>query len=359
MTDQDVRDFLVRMAAEEPIPFLDAEPLTRRARRRAARTIVVVAVGVAAAVALLFAGVAQIRTAPAPIPADTPEPTPTNPRPPGIFAGVGGWITYSDPDGIWAVDPARPNDPSSQIQLSQERGTPAAWSPDGSKLLVLRDVPRGEDAMAHRDLFVLNADGTWNRLTHAHGYITGGSFSPDGTEVVYAVWRTSGNAIHVVDVQSGTSRLVTEDVAIPYEPAFSPDGSQIAYFDGGGDHGNSLTVMNADGSDVRVLTGADYGHIDELAWSPDGSRLAFSLQYGGGLFIVGADGSGLTELVPHGESPAWSPDGSRISYQVRNGVTENGCSGCEIGTLEIVTLDGGDVQEFGYAGSGPWNPLAP
>ena len=356
MTDQDVRDFLERMAAEEPVPFLDAEPMTRRARRRAARTVAVGAVGIAAAIAVLFAGVVQIRSAPVPA---HPAPTPETPRPPGIFASVGGWITYGKPSGIWAVDPAQPGDPGDQIQLSSERGEPTAWSPDGSKLLVLREVPRGDDAFPHRDLYVLDADGTSTRLTDANGSITGGSFSPDGAEVVYGVWRRSGNAIYVVDVDSGTSRLVTDDVVIPYEPAFSPDGSQIAYFDGNGDWGNSLRVMSADGSHVRVLTGADYGHIDELAWSPDGSRLAFSLQYGRGLFVVGVDGSGLTELVPYGENAAWSPDGSRISYQVRYGVTENGCSGCVLGTLEIVTLDGGTVQEFGYAASGPWNPLAP
>ncbi len=350
--EHDVREMLQRRADAVPVTVVDTPTAVRRARRRLLVNGMVTAIMVAVIAATTFAVVDAIRSAP--IPADRPTP-----RPPGIFAGVGGWVTYGDKTGIWAVDPAQPGDPGDQVQLSSDRGEPTAWSPDGSELLVLRDVPRGSDASPHRDLFVLNADGTWNRLTDAHGGITGGSFSPDGTEVVYAVWRTSGNAIYVVDVESGTSRLVTDDVEIPYEPAFSPDGSQIAYFDGSGDHGNSLRVMNSDGSDVRVLTGADYGHIDELAWSPDGSRLAFSLQYGGGLLVVGVDGSGLTELVPYGENAAWSPDGSRISYQVRNGVTENGCSGCELGTLEIVTLDGGNVQEFGYAGSGPWNPLAP
>jgi hypothetical protein len=79
MTDQDVRDFLERMAAEEPIPFFDAAPLTRRARYRAARTVVVGAVGVAAAIALLFAGVAETRTAP--LPADHPTPSPVTQTP--------------------------------------------------------------------------------------------------------------------------------------------------------------------------------------------------------------------------------------------------------------------------------------
>jgi hypothetical protein len=80
MTDQDVRDLLERMAAEEPIPSFDAAPLTRRARHRAARTVVVGAVGVAAAIAVLFGGVAQIRTAPPP--ADQPTPTVTSPPTP-------------------------------------------------------------------------------------------------------------------------------------------------------------------------------------------------------------------------------------------------------------------------------------
>jgi hypothetical protein len=80
MTDQDVRDLLERMAAEEPIPSFDAAPLTRRARHRAARTVVVGAVGVAAAIAVLFAGVAQIQTTP--LPAELPTPSVTSPPSP-------------------------------------------------------------------------------------------------------------------------------------------------------------------------------------------------------------------------------------------------------------------------------------
>jgi hypothetical protein len=81
MTDQDVRDFLERMAAEEPIPFFDAEPLTRRARRRAARTVIVAAVGVAAAIALVFVGASQLRGASSSLPADRPTPSGPIPTP--------------------------------------------------------------------------------------------------------------------------------------------------------------------------------------------------------------------------------------------------------------------------------------
>jgi len=354
----ELHDLLERRASSyEPSRDLFERVVDRRDRRDRNRRIRAAVLGVAIAIAVGWLGVNAIRSS-SPVPADPPTP-----RPPGIFAPVGGWITYGDKDGIWAVNPAQPGDPGDQIHLSTERGEPLAWSPDGSKLLVKRPVK----GSYNDDLYVLNADGTWNRLTHANGSPTGGSFSADGTEVVYGLWRASGNhAIYVDAVAGGKPRLVTNDVAIPYEPTFSPDGSQIAYFDGSGDSGNSLKVMKADGSDVRELTGPDYGHIDELAWSPDGSRLAFSLQ-GGGLWIVGVDGSGLTELYLDGENPAWSPDGSRLSFQLRAGRTgqqvRHGetvdvtyCP-CGLGPLEIVTLDDGDVQEFSYGGSGPWNPL--
>ena len=327
-----------RAAADVPLPAGGLDGLERRRdRKRRNQRIRAGVLGLAIAIAVGWLGVNAIRSS-SPVPAD---PTP---RPPGIFAPVGGWITYGDKDGIWAVNPAQRSDPSDQILLSPEQGDPLAWSPDGSKLLVRSQVPRGKD-FGHEDLYLLDADGAWNRLTDADGGISGGSFSPDGTEVVYAVFPYSGHrGIYVADVEGGAPRLVTKDVAYPYYPTFSPDGSQIAYFDGHGDWGNRIRVMNADGSDVRNVTGPDYGHVDGLAWSPDGSRLAFSLQ-GGGIWIVGVDGSGLTELIPGGVSPAWSPDGARISFQLMQG------------PLEIVTLDGGDIQEFGYGASGPWNPI--
>lgn len=75
MNDQDVRDFLELMSAEEPVPFMDAGSLTRRARRRAAMTVVAGAVCVVVAVVALIAGASVIRSAPTEIPGNTPEPS--------------------------------------------------------------------------------------------------------------------------------------------------------------------------------------------------------------------------------------------------------------------------------------------
>jgi Tol biopolymer transport system component len=282
-------------------------------------------------------------------PANEPTPSPSRQ---GIFAHVGGWIVYGDwrlPNGIWAVNPTRSGDPGDQIQLSKRSGEPLGWSSDGSKLLILRQVPdANRDPVVELDLFVLNADGTETRVTRERNWITG-SISPDGSQVVY-VAGFDGH-MYTVDTEGGEPRLVLASSRMSYNPTFSPDGTQIAYFDGWGDNSHSLRIMNADGTSVRVLIDQApkaVGHVDDLVWSPGGSRLAFSAEEGG-IWIVGVDGSGLTKVIPDGVNPSWSPDGSRISYQR--------AAGSMHGTLEIATLDGRHVQEFGYGGSGPWNPL--
>jgi len=304
-------------------------------------------------------------------PGDRPADEPT-PKPPGIFSEVGGWIAYGDKGGIWAVDPMRPGDPNDRIQLSTERGTPLAWSSDGSKLLILSWVrPRSQ---APTRLYVLNADGTETTLTTSRGWCSsgssycssGGSFSPDGAQVIFAAPSagTGRSSIYVVDTQGGTPRVLlaagrrTTDRGRGHgtwlsNPTYSPDGTQIAYFDHILDSGAQLRVMNADGSGVRILLHragflpATGYHIYNLTWSPDGERLA----WGGstGIFVVGADGSGLTLAIPDGQYPYWSPDGTRISYQP--------CSSYSPCRLQIADADGTHVVEFASGSSGPWNPL--
>jgi hypothetical protein len=98
--------------------------------------------------------------------------------------------------------------------------------------------------------------------------------------------------------------------------------------------------MDADGSGSRALTHdvfKETGYALRLVWSPDGTRLANT-------YTIGADGSDLTLVIPHGRSPNWSPDGSCIAYTRGP-------------HLEIADADGKHAQKFGYARSGPWNPL--
>jgi Tol biopolymer transport system component len=180
-------------------------------------------------------------------------------------------------------------------------------------------------------LYVLDAGGDSTRLPGTPDWGTG-SISPDGSTVVYAHTTQHGNqewrsGLYVVDTDGGQSRLLLaagrrtypDDEGQPVSfatglgsPAFSPDGTQIAYFDGMGDWGNSLWVMNADGSGSRAVIdcrsnpacpneGA-FGHYNSLVWSPDGDHLAFNEARG---WIVDVDGSGLMMLA--GRDAKWSP----------------------------------------------------
>ena len=292
-------------------------------------------------------------TAPGPQPSSTVE---------GRFGQVGGWIAYSSGDGVWAVDPARPE---RRIRLSRADGDPIAWSSDGTKLLIRRKSPNQvRGGVREMDLVVLDADGTETRLTNARTFVTGGSFSPDGSEIVYATSFSPKAAIYAVSSDGGAPRLIrraTRRVFLPelrrsfltdvYHPALSPDGTQIGYFDGMGDHSHNLWVMNADGTERRLLLDHEVarpGHMYALTWSPDGEWLAF--ETGDGIYLVRPDGSGLRRVVEKGFFSAahavqWSPDGSRIAY-LRGGA------------LSIVNVDGGDerIVEGIRSRSIAWNP---
>ncbi len=332
-----------------------------------------------------------------PSPVTSPTPSPASEANEIGISEVGGWIAYGNDEGIWAVNPTPRGTPAEPIQLSERPGEPLAWSSDGSKLLINRG---GGSFLGPGDLVVLNSDGTETLLVRGGMYdgFSGGSFTPDGSKVIYGVtnwppeeeWQS---AIYVVEADGGSRRLVlaatrnypdhTFRTAL-FCPTFSPDGAQIAYFDGMGDWGNSLRVMKADGTGVRVLIEQEFGHVNDLAWSPDGSRLAFHALYGGGIWIVGLDGSGLTEVSQGGAAPRWSPTGRQLAFQSAGGIWVINSDGSGLrqvapvggkpvwspdgsriayerspGTLETVRWNGSDVQTIGVAESGPWTESGP
>jgi Tol biopolymer transport system component len=106
---------------------------------------------------------------------------------------------------------------------------------------------------------------------------------------------------------SGQRRL-----ASGLSPAWSPDGSMIAYADAAG----SLSVMRPDGTARRRLPGTEGGEYP--SWSPDSRRIAFNSNLTGDhvMYIVDLDGSNLQDLSNAGEGwqVDWSPDGRSILF---------------------------------------------
>ena len=146
---------------------------------------------------------------------------------------------------------------------------------------------------------------------------------------------------------TGQQRL-TENSYIDHFPAWSPDGSRIAFLaNPTGGHratGLALYTMAPDGSDVQVVAPSLPGGLDlaPLVWSPDGEKLAFHAYEGGSwpprnaLYTVRLDGTEITQIAENVVSKAsWSPDARRLAVARVEG--EN---------IVLVTLaaDGSDEQ---------------
>jgi Tol biopolymer transport system component len=110
---------------------------------------------------------------------------------------------------------------------------------------------------------------------------------------------------------TGVTRL-TNDPLRDAEPAWSPDGTKIA-FTSNRDGNHEIYVLNADGTGVTRLTN-DPLRDAEPAWSPDGTKIAFSRSgYLGPeilveqIYVMNADGSGAKGLTTNGWGPSWRP----------------------------------------------------
>ena len=156
------------------------------------------------------------------------------------------------------------------------------------------------------------------------------SLSRDGRKIVYGTNESKSNLERIALDPSrgevvGSPAPVTQGSRAVRSASTSPDGQWIA-FDTSFPQ-EDLFVVRPDGTGQRQLTN-DAARDRVPRWSPDGSRILFYSDRGGGYgaWTIRPDGSGLQPL-PHGSaapfySPLWSPDGKRLagSLEARGGV---------------------------------------
>ena len=209
-------------------------------------------------------------------------------------------------------------------------------SPDGTRLVfaVSQIDPLGRD---QNDLYIVNRNGMNMRwLTSMPGVEDEPTWSPDGSKILFHASDGSGleNALWTVNVDgTGLTKLTTSlpaGVSDPRHAAWSPNGSRIA-FTAARDGQHKVWTMNADGSDARQVT-TDDGFDVGATWSPDGMRIAFS-RYNPGVptngwdvAIVSAAGGAAVRLSLAGDqlTPAWSPDGNFMAYRSDEAQPERG-----------------------------------
>jgi len=232
-------------------------------------------------------------------------------------------------DDIYTVDVSHGQN-LQQVSTSFALDEWASWSPDTFKIVFQSDLSL-DTLTAHFQIYVMNSDGSnISQLTFADtardstGALKDTSsnyqpaWSPNGAQIAFASSRDTNSEIYVMDAKGANVVRLTDTTASDGQPAWSPDGSKIA-FATNRDGNAEIYVMNANGSGLVNLT--HNAGIDLLpAWSPDGTKIAFQSDRSTNfaVWVMNADGSNpvrLTSPSPVSGAPSWSPDGTRIAYE--------------------------------------------
>jgi uncharacterized protein YjdB len=190
------------------------------------------------------------------------------------------------------------------------------------------------------------------------------SWAPDASRILYTQWISGYGYDFIAVTPDGlTADTLFASTAYDFAPAWSPEGTRIAFVSGTGRVSpQALFIMNADATNQVQITTGDTMTVFQVAWSPDGSTLTFTGYNAGAcctpkLWTIAPDGTGLTEVFPSSnfhapQDPVWSSAGDSIAYDYpsQSRIYRVAASGATAGGPALPLLSSQDYP--GWVGSG-------
>ena len=259
----------------------------------------------------------------------------------GIFEAVRGQIVFNSWEtGGGPIQVVDPTDPASvrnfEFDFPLEIALiPTGWSADGSTLAITDEY--------HGDRYVIDGTGRAKKAQSGGGccsFTDSNWLSPDGA-LSAAAFPGEGSAPgHIAvtgfDDSPQTPHGIYElpQFEWPTGPVWSPAGTQIAvvaYRNVGEFQEATLHIIDLENGSVRDLLASEYGHIRNIAWSPDGSQILviagefqntvalaslnpYVNPIATSIYVLSPDGSGLQWIAEgYYVAASWSPDGAQIA----------------------------------------------
>ena len=283
-------------------------------------------------------------------------------------------LAIKEPESIFSEWPAFTSDGTAIVHASNRGGATNIWrlpltggppvqltagaGPDESPS-VARDGTiaysntRGRDTLDVHDV----RQGTARTLLTHTPHVWGPAVSPDGGEVAVNLGDVDGSwHIWTISLKDGSKRQLTSGDTGEVYPRYSPDGAFVffhtwnaprkigriaraggpvtwlSFGQSGGEgyadvspDGKTIAFVRSDRDAERIYTAPAGGGAARLLtsspatlprWSPDGSTIAYAIdrRFSGGVFVIGADGTGPRQVSKDGGWPVWWPDGKRIGF---------------------------------------------